>query len=456
MRTSSAPESARSGSDRVWVALLVGLAMVRGLLYAALIPPWQAPDEPGHFEQAWLIARLGRIPTAQDADPELERALVASLYEWRYGDYLGRPLPPRMPDRLADLPPEIFAGHSRTLGRFSPAYLWLALWILPVQGEDLLVGLYLARCASVALNAMILVAAWRLFRLLIPEQPTLARAMALFLALHPQHTFINAAVGEGPLAELGATLALYGWAHLLIRGWTARGLAWALGGTVLGVVAKGTALYLIPLAPVALTLALVRGFRRYWERALLGAVLGLAALGLVGWWLPHMPGAPLLNHLFDTWRSGELKVEGNSSKSFDQILVAGIESYWFNLGWMNVPAPKGWYLVFWIAMLWSVEGWLLPRSPGPRTSSAALALIVVAAGLAVGGWIAFLVTPRGTWYYQGRYLFPAAAALTFLLIGGWARALPKTAQARFPAFLVAAMVAMEAIAFFPVVLSKFY
>ncbi len=438
------------------MALLVGLALVRGVLYAALIPPWQAPDETGHFEHAWLIARRGRIPTAQDADPALERALVASLYEWRYGEWLGRPLPSMMPERLEDLPPEIFARSSRTLGRFSPAYLWLAAWIRPVQQDDLLLGLYMARCASVVLNALILVIAWRLFRLLAPGQPTLAGAMVLVLAFHPQHTFINAAVGEGPLAELGATMALYGWTHILIRGWTARGMAWALGGTALGVAAKAAALYLIPLAPVALSLALAREFRRHPGRALLGGALALAALGLLGGWLPRSPGAPLLDALLDAWRSGELGVQGDSPHSFDQILQAGIESYWFNLGWMNVPAPRGWYLALWIAMLWALEGWLLPRSPGPRTPPAALALMAAAAGLAVGGWIAFLATPRGMGYYQGRYLFPAAAPLTFFLVGGWARALPEAAQARFPTFAAAAMVALEAVAFFPVVLHTFY
>ncbi|WP_322798541.1 hypothetical protein [Thermoflexus sp.] len=439
-----------------WLPLLVTMALIRGLLYATLIPPWQAPDETGHFEHAWLVARLGRIPTPQDADPVLEQAMIASLYEWRYGDYLGRPLPPRMPERLGDLPPEIFASRSRTLGRFSLAYLWIALWLLPVQHEDLLIGLYLARFSSVVLNAAILVMAWRLFHLLLPEQPALARAMTLVLAFHPQHTFINAMVGEGPLAELGALFALYGWACILIRGWGWGALALALGGTGLGLMAKGTALFLLPLAPVAMLLALPPGLSRHRTRALGGMVLGLAVLVLLSRWLPYAPGTPLMNALLEAWRSGKVAVDGDGFHSFDQIVIAGVESYWFKLGWMNVSAPRWWYLVFWIAMLWALEGWLLPRSPGPRIPGRAVALMAAAVGLAVGGWLAFLATSRGAAYYQGRYLFPVAAPVVFLLIGGIARALPERAQAAFPLLVVVMMALMESIAFFPILFSAYY
>ena len=52
---------------RGWLALFLTLALVRGLLYAVATPPWQAPDENGHFEYAWLIAHLERLPTRDDA-----------------------------------------------------------------------------------------------------------------------------------------------------------------------------------------------------------------------------------------------------------------------------------------------------------------------------------------------------------------------------------------------------
>src|SRR6266545_109026 len=52
-------------------ALLVALALLHGLLYVWLVPPWQAPDEPAQFEYAALIAALGRTPTVGDKDAAL-------------------------------------------------------------------------------------------------------------------------------------------------------------------------------------------------------------------------------------------------------------------------------------------------------------------------------------------------------------------------------------------------
>jgi hypothetical protein len=64
--------------------MLVGLlALVRGLLYVALIPPWQGPDEAGHFESVRLFAELGRIPGRADVSPTLEREIVDSMARYR-------------------------------------------------------------------------------------------------------------------------------------------------------------------------------------------------------------------------------------------------------------------------------------------------------------------------------------------------------------------------------------
>jgi hypothetical protein len=76
-----------------WLALLVALAIARGALYAAIVPPWQSPDETGHFEYAWLLAHLRRVPVREDASPGFEGQLIDSLYHWRFGDYTRRPLP---------------------------------------------------------------------------------------------------------------------------------------------------------------------------------------------------------------------------------------------------------------------------------------------------------------------------------------------------------------------------
>src|SRR5262245_24360040 len=84
-------------------ALLAALAFVHALLFAWLVPPWQAPDEPTLFEYAALVARLGRIPTTSDSDPALERQIVDSLVRQRFFEYLTGQPPARPPRGLDDV-----------------------------------------------------------------------------------------------------------------------------------------------------------------------------------------------------------------------------------------------------------------------------------------------------------------------------------------------------------------
>jgi hypothetical protein len=108
--------------------LLVALALFHGLLYAWLLPPWQAPDEPTQFEYAALISRLGRIPATADTDPELERQIVDSLVRERFFEYLvGRSLQPS-PRSFEDVQQVFFM--PRQVGSDPPLYFAIA--VLPI------------------------------------------------------------------------------------------------------------------------------------------------------------------------------------------------------------------------------------------------------------------------------------------------------------------------------------
>ena len=69
--------------DALIVSLLVGLAVVRGLLFASVQWPWYAPDEPDHVEYALLIQRHGPLVGRDLIDPELRLTIATSLYDWR-------------------------------------------------------------------------------------------------------------------------------------------------------------------------------------------------------------------------------------------------------------------------------------------------------------------------------------------------------------------------------------
>ena len=72
-----------SDRKRKTLALLFALSLTRGILYSAVTPSWQAPDEPGHFLYAAFLVRYHRFPTRQDVAAEewLQTQVYVSMQE---------------------------------------------------------------------------------------------------------------------------------------------------------------------------------------------------------------------------------------------------------------------------------------------------------------------------------------------------------------------------------------
>jgi len=456
-RVSDEQSQARRG--RHWtLALLLTLALVRGCLYMTVVPPWQAPDETGHFEYAWLIARLGCLPTSDDLSSGFEQELLASLYEWRYGDFIDRPLPERMPAQMHDLPAQIFAARSRTVipQRFSLAYLWQALFIWPFRHQDLVFQLYAARFSSVVLNLAVVWLAWCIFHRLVPR--AWAVAMTAFVVFLPQHTFINTAVNEGPLTELAACVVLYAWLCVVQDGASVRSIAAVLGGTVIGIWTKKTALFLIPLDLLMLAflgIARFRGAARSRGLRVLGLLVVLAG-SLAAIVSQTAMGREVFTILARWWSTPQFYLE-NERVSIGRVLWRTLDSFWAQFGWMSVRAGYGWYVAIYLLTVLAFEGWLLPRS---NECSASVETKVVMGGallLAPVVWLTFVVTiPNGLAYYQGRYLFPVVVPIAFYLVGGWARWTPPRFRRYAPLGVVVLLVVLDATVWFLSMWPYFY
>jgi hypothetical protein len=442
------------GRRQAWLLLLLGLALVRGVIYTAVVPPWQAPDETGHFEYAWLMTQDREVLSREDVSPALERELLGSLYEWRYGEYTERRLPRQMPVRTSELSRSIFARRSRTVRseRFSLAYVWQALFLLPVRHQDLTLQLYAARFSSVVLNLLIVWLAWLIFEEAVPGRSRLAAAMTAFVIFLPQHTFINASVSDGPLAELAAGIVVYGWLLLSRRGVTRRvstvGAGLVAGGTVVAMWTKKTGAFLLPLDVGALVLLLILRFRgaARWRR-LVYLVSGLVLGGILVVLLLQTPvGDSMARRVEAWWGAPEVYLE-NKRISLDEALWQTYDSFWGQFGWMNVRVGYGWYVLIYALGLAAVEGWAWARWRAWWVSRRARGVLGLAFVLAVGVWLAFVVlTPNGLAFFQGRYLFPAVVPAAFYLVGGWARWIPERWQRAFLPGVVGLLAVVDATA----------
>ncbi|MGQ9518236.1 MAG: ArnT family glycosyltransferase, partial [Anaerolineae bacterium] len=235
------------------ISLLAGLrAASFGLL---IVPPWQAPDEPGHYEYACLLADFGFQEPTAPARQSLQKTIITSLDEERFWERLGRAIPTPLPTRFTQDPYLISQREDE------PAlYYLLPALILQRIPADPIHGLWYMRLWSVLLYALTMAFLWLGLGELTPDPYMRVLAMAVALLI-PMPAFIGSSANNDIAGMLTATVTLWWLARTIRRGW---GL-WRM--TLLGIfllvsaLAKKTTSFLWP--GVFLTLLIVH-WRELW------------------------------------------------------------------------------------------------------------------------------------------------------------------------------------------------
>jgi hypothetical protein len=406
--------------DRNWLLILLALTFVRGLIYAAVVPPWQAPDENRHFERIWLFTRQGGIASSHDIPAKLEIELLGSLYEWHFGEFTGRSLPSQMPDRLHDLPRGVVARRSPASVplRFSLSHVWPGIFVWPVRFHSILTQLLVARISSVVLNLIIVYLVYLTMSELAPPSESIILPATLVAVFLPQHTFINSTVGDGPLAEAMACTVIYAWTRVF----GGRVSAWEVIGIVLGTAvsiwSKATAIFLIPV-DIGLFLWWIWRSKNHsslhkpgWQSwiAVVGAILILCLWSR----------SPLGMRTFDSLRrfvSVDVPTwTDERGMSLAQAIRLMYETFWANFGWMKIPIGARWYGAIWALSAIAAVGWICPFSTTKAWARPMMGgILMVAWGSMI--WTMLLFPPdRGFYQYQGRYLFPTVIPFVFLFI----------------------------------------
>ena len=77
------------GKKRLALYAALVLALVNGIIYMIIIPPWQHYDEPNHFEYVWLVANRPGLPKFGDYDFHLHQVVARSMIEYKFFTNLG-------------------------------------------------------------------------------------------------------------------------------------------------------------------------------------------------------------------------------------------------------------------------------------------------------------------------------------------------------------------------------
>jgi len=420
-------------TSKSWLFGLLGIFVILGLAYGLTIPLFESSDEFSHLQVIRYFANERALPppvfperrtdsgaamawflTVHDPPlyyaPPLYHALGAALTFW---------LP------MEDLPARLIPNPAWAKG-WSPESttdpwnknIYVHLPDETVAHSATVRATLFLRLISLLLACVPIVCAYWMALLLWPERPSLALAAAGFVALNPQYIATAASVTNDLLLCALFSLAVLAMVKAIVgRGWEWR--QWALLGVVVGVAAlvKQSALLLLPLGGVAIlwqTPDVAWRHRRKW--LVDGAAFGLAALCVGGWW--YAMNAVRYGDLLGTATHTQSQV---ALAGFDlQAAVSSFRSYWAAFGW-GIPAPDWFYWVIGGIVVVALMGMVKSCAPSGevwRLPSPARRGLTFSGGVLLINGIAFVRWAVSTGAPFGRLLFPSIAAAGVLWAWG--------------------------------------
>jgi len=428
------------------LVMLIGLALVRGLIYLSLFPPWVAPDEPAHFEVIRALGQKQQMPTlsyyqSTPVNPELSD----SFQTFRMWELLERPTP--APAWLND--PQhsiIFVNYPYPGGWISAEtrpllpHLLLAPVSALFSAYDIATELYILRVVSVLLGVGVTIIAWLIVKNLFPQQPQFWVAIPAFIIFLPMHTHIFASLNTDTFAGLVFSSLLLVFVLTFKQGVSFVKLLLII--ILLGVSFFTKRTLLFTAVWVAIAAILYIGYRRRWvlkDMALaglilttllvIGVILALASLEqpLVNLWITAIDPAtlaeqsPLARFLQSQLSLAEIAEIYAKSGLFALI------TFWGDFGGANINIPWAWaysllgvcLVIMFGAALFFVK---TVKTPGILSQYQRYILMIFVAGIVLSLFNAFgpvfVIGPK--WGPPARYFFPVIIPIaTFLYLGTW-------------------------------------
>jgi len=472
----SAPHTIRteSNGDGMKIRLVVVfslLVLIRGVIYAALIPPWQGPDEPQHFEYVRLLYETRRWAGLGDVSPILEEHIIQSMYTFDFPQLAPGIFDEQNPPRTFQ---EVWGQYGTDTRLGSPSlYHIMAASLQPFASDDLVGQMYLARFVSVVLGIGTVVLAFLALKEVFPHDPFMFIGVPTFVTFLPMYSYIRGVVNSDNLATLFGALAIY----VLVLGftrrrfWTCWGAALAL--SCLGMLAKKTVLFLIPLTLTAIPVHL--GYHKLSRRQLLLGLLlfSVAVLLVVTAWMLDPTRSVLMGWI----RATDNLVSQYDSPSMFANALRGLMSrnplgpaaldlypiyvktlftgFWGYFGWWSIPLSSSWYiglaaicLAAGLGILLSIGHWI--RNPWSLSVEQRQVLllfgmaVVLAIVIAIAHSLARFFSPTFG-RPQGRNIFPALVPIATLFVLGVRGLVPKSFRLHVLAAYVGAFALFDAL-----------
>lgn len=409
-------------------ALLLG-TLLKGVMWTGLIFPFDAPDEPSHFNYVMQVHTNHTLPVIVMTTPNTtvppstpQDSMTRTVLD-RFGftAFRGRPYESSQP----------------------PLFYVVAALLIAPMGEGRLTLMYAARLASVLFGVGAVWALWWGVRALWPGAPLVVWGAPLALTLHPEFTFVTSTITNDAAALFFGALLFAVWAaglralacHKKVILWQWGLIAGAVTG--LGLLTKLTMIVTLP-GTLLWLWWLVSGqgvtIHRLRRLAAGAVAAGIAILLLVGWWVARnlqIYGEPTgtrsilgIYHGIYWRRRGFPENQLFSFFPLDDFGIRGFRSFWAAYDWSLLTLDwwvyAGLLLLSLCAIFGIARAWLASRNtmqPGQDTARRRIVWLSVITLLAAAANMLFY-NSFVDYQPQGRYLFVALAPTMLLILLG--------------------------------------
>ncbi|MDX1520293.1 MAG: hypothetical protein R3264_01540 [Anaerolineae bacterium] len=399
--------------------IILLLALTRGVFYALIVPPWQASDEPAHFERVRAAFSASDWTATSENPPAWYDELRDGLVTFKFSDFITIPTAnsPTAPlNQYIGLYQEIYNGlyGSRV------SYIFMGLPLIFGPNQPVISQLYWVRINTILMGVGIIVFAYLTTRLIFPDSHFLSLGVPLLILFNPQHTHLLSTLNNGNLAELLVTISLYVAVYGLLHGFSIITVLALLFFSVSAMWTKATAYFMIvPLGLLGLLYMLGR-YRHQWRWVSLGSVI---LAGVVFFLAPARLGL-LANEAWRLITAGDFYFNRS-------VPITIFQSYWGLPGWLTIHLHPFWYqllvilcglgLIGLARLVWRQRRLILDFDARIQ----ALLVLAAATGATLGLQLGWHILTGTEAYQQGRTLYPVMVPISIFMLMGWRELVPS-------------------------------
>ncbi len=447
----------------ICLLVLLGIGAVNGVGYIAVIPPWQSPDEPTHFEYARILADGAPFHSPRP-DPDRQREIILSLDRHGYWEYVGKTPPRPLPESFTTSP--FLSRAPSQIGKNPPLYYLVASLVLRVLPAPSLEGeLYRLRLLSLVFSLLTVLLVYLIAREVSAAAFWFPLASVAFAAFLPQFMVIGTSVSPDPMINLFGAAVIYLVVLCQRYGLNRPRFALLLLLFAGGLLVSYKFLILIPaLLGSAFIYLLLRSRRSPSARAgkllvVCGVAVVLSVLAYCGlvWTFPAITRLFIvrLRLLYSTvsgYLLGRTFFPPGYWPWFNNELF---KSFWLKYGWLKFELPSAFYLLWKVAAGIALAGiaffllrWLLGKSRLDLPGRTSLLTLLFYAAIALGTYYAFWGLRGTNTTTQGRHLFLVIPAWAVLFTRGWVELFPARWERSISIGLILGFILLDLISLF--------